>query len=212
MQDNNNNESATEGSLLKESIQLCKNNIFERIIAPCYNGNEIDINKLKGELQQYKPTSISGDTAIEKSFSQIFRQIEHNVVVHLAAELRDEHTDINMLAAMYDKIDMTKPIQGAAPYVHVEVVSRVVDKEKGKPTLTRFDALAERTTINLILIADKHGRLVNPNTNSVWVKGSNGHYVCIGSVKGAETGPITQDIVAFCQQHNKAYDSAKVAK
>lgn len=201
-----------ERSLLQDCVGLAKGNIFSRIVAPCYD-EEIDLDKLKAELANFKPADVVGDTAIERGFSLFMRQIENNVVVHLANKLKPEHKDATVLANLLDGLNVLNPVQGAAPFVHVEVVPKsAAARDKTKVTLTNFDSLKERTQVKLLLRPDKEGRLVNPNTNTIWVIGTTGHYVCVGKKDGVNTLPLAPEDVQYCEREQLMYDKSKVAK
>jgi hypothetical protein len=202
---------ATEATLFSECVALAKNSILTRLVVPCYEDEAVDLVRLRESLAHYKPTDVSGRGALSKSFSTFMRQVEHAVVVHLAARLGDEHSNLDMLGSMLEELDVAEPLQGAAPFVHVEVAPRPPVPKDGKVTLTSFDSLREQTQLKLVLVPDKEGRLVNPNTSTIWLKGSNGHFVCVGhkDARGNST-PLTPEDVRFCAQNKLAYDPAKV--
>jgi hypothetical protein len=202
---------ATETSLRLACVQLAKNNILERVVAPCFRNGSVDLTMLRKELRDFKPAiSISKDVT-ERCFATMMRQVEHHVITHLSASLAEEDSDLDTLGTKLDGLSVGEPLQGAAPHVQVDVVPRPPTARDGKQVLTSFDQLREVTQPKLVIRGEKDGRMVNPSTDTVWIK-AGGHWVCIGHKRGPHTTLLTPEDVAFCESNHLAYDKSKVEK
>jgi hypothetical protein len=216
-------ESATEETLLADVVTLAKGNIFTRMFAPCYDAEEdsVDLMRLRKALGQFKDAPVEGESTIARSFSTLLRHIEHAVVVRLASAITSDprFAEIDTasgeeVATTLEGINVHEPAQSVAPHIQVEVVHRPPKDAKGKITLTSFDTLKEQCTTKLQLRADTEGRLVNPNSDTVWEKstGASGHFVCVGhrSATSKDVLPIQPEDVAFCVGNGFLYDKTRV--
>jgi hypothetical protein len=203
-------QSATEQVILEDCVRVAKAGICERVIMPFVvaETGEFDLAKVRHELAHYKPNAVSGQ-GLARAFSTLMRQLEHSTVTHLAHVLKNEHAGTDAMAALVDELDVLTPLQGAAPFLHVEVAPHAGDRTK--LSLTSFDALKDQTQVSLLLRQDQQGRLVHSGTDTVWTRASNGHMICVGHKDGARTLPLTAEDVAFCRAKGHPFDMTKCA-
>jgi hypothetical protein len=203
-------QSATERVILEDCVRVAKAGICERVVMPFFvaDTERFDLAKVRHELAHYKPNAVTGQ-GLARSFSTLMRQLEHSTVAHLAHALKDEHSGSEAMVTLIDELDVLAPLQGAAPFLHVEVAPHAGDRTK--LALTSFDALKDQAQVSLLLRQDQQGRLVHAGTDTVWTKASNGHMICVGHKDGARTLPLTPEDVAFCRAKGHPFDESKCA-
>jgi hypothetical protein len=148
---------------------------------------------------------IDANTRERTCFSKQMRSLEHNIVLHLGANLKEEHSDLDTFATLFDSLNIEDPLQGSAPPLPITIVPKA-KAEGGKIVLTSFDAHTETTVPKLILRIDNEGRLVNPNTDIVFVRANNGHTIAVGHKYGPTTKPLTEDDIKLLKQNRWIYD------